>query len=42
MNASPDAEIIDGKFPLIIISHGNGGTEQSAHIWQKWLHHCNA
>jgi predicted dienelactone hydrolase len=26
MNVSPDAEIIDGKFPLIIISHGNGGS----------------
>lgn len=26
MNVSPDAEIINGKFPLIIISHGNGGS----------------
>lgn len=26
MSVSPDAEIIDGKFPLIIISHGNGGS----------------
>ena len=26
MNVSPDAEIIDDKFPLIIISHGNGGS----------------
>lgn len=26
MNVSPDAEIIDGKFPLIVISHGNGGS----------------
>ena len=26
MNVSPEAEIIDGKFPLIIISHGNGGS----------------
>ena len=26
MNVSPDAEMIDGQFPLIIISHGNGGS----------------
>ena len=26
MNVSPDAEMIDGKFPLIIISHGSGGS----------------
>jgi predicted dienelactone hydrolase len=26
MNVSPDAEIIEGQFPLIIISHGNGGS----------------
>nr|WP_294895577.1 alpha/beta fold hydrolase [uncultured Pedobacter sp.] len=26
MNVSPDAEIIDRNFPLIIISHGNGGS----------------
>jgi predicted dienelactone hydrolase len=26
MNVSPDAKIIDGKFPLIVISHGNGGS----------------
>lgn len=26
MDVSPDAEIINGKFPLIIISHGNGGS----------------
>lgn len=26
MNVSPDAAIMDGKFPLIIISHGNGGS----------------
>jgi len=26
MDVSPDAEMIDGKFPLIIISHGNGGS----------------
>lgn len=26
MHVSPDAAIIDGRFPLIIISHGNGGS----------------
>jgi predicted dienelactone hydrolase len=26
MNVSPDAEIIEGQFPLVIISHGNGGS----------------
>lgn len=26
MDVSPDAEIIDSKFPLVIISHGNGGS----------------
>lgn len=26
MNVSPDAVMIDGKFPLVIISHGNGGS----------------
>ena len=26
MNVSPDADIIEGQFPLIIISHGNGGS----------------
>ena len=26
MNVSSDAQIIDGKFPLIMISHGNGGS----------------
>jgi predicted dienelactone hydrolase len=26
MNVSPDAEIIEGQFPLILISHGNGGS----------------
>jgi len=26
MNVSPDAKINDGKFPLIVISHGNGGS----------------
>lgn len=26
MNVSPDAEIIEGQLPLIIISHGNGGS----------------
>jgi len=26
MDVSPDAEIIDGKFPIIVISHGNGGS----------------
>ena len=26
MNVSPDAKIIDGRFPLIVISHGNGGS----------------
>ncbi|HMG83970.1 MAG TPA: alpha/beta fold hydrolase [Ferruginibacter sp.] len=26
MDVSPDAKIIEGQFPLIIISHGNGGS----------------
>lgn len=26
MNVSPDAEIIEKQFPLVIISHGNGGS----------------
>jgi predicted dienelactone hydrolase len=26
MDVSPDAEMIEGKFPLIIISHGSGGS----------------
>jgi predicted dienelactone hydrolase len=26
MTVSPDADIIEGQFPLIIISHGNGGS----------------
>jgi len=26
MDVSPDAVMIDGKFPLVIISHGNGGS----------------
>ena len=26
MNVSPDAKIIKGQFPLVIISHGNGGS----------------
>lgn len=26
MNVSPNAEIIGGQFPLVIISHGNGGS----------------
>jgi predicted dienelactone hydrolase len=26
MDVSPDAEIIEGKFPLVIISHGTGGS----------------
>ena len=26
MNVSPDADIVEGQFPLIIISHGNGGS----------------
>jgi len=26
MNVSPDAEIIEEQFPLVIISHGNGGS----------------
>ena len=26
MEVSPDAQIMDGQFPLVIISHGNGGS----------------
>ena len=26
MDVCPDAKIIEGRFPLVVISHGNGGS----------------
>jgi hypothetical protein len=44
---SPNAAIMKGRFPLIAISHGNGGSNLlyrtiSMHLARQWLHRGHA